>query len=83
MDATLLEETKAIATHDLVELVGERLGVPSAGTAKLEIVFNDGEWVGSNYGEKVKPFEQGCTCRRHAWSPTCPVHGREAAATLP
>jgi hypothetical protein len=74
VDAALLTKTNEIPTHDLVELVGHRLSVPAEGTAKLELTFNDGEWVGSNYGEKVKPFSAGCTCRRHGWSPTCPVH---------
>jgi hypothetical protein len=74
MDAALLTETGRIATHDLVELVGHRLTVPKVGTAKLELTFNDGDWVGSNYAEKVKPFPADCLCGRHRWAPDCPVH---------
>jgi hypothetical protein len=76
MDVATLERTAEIPTHDLVEAVGDRLTVPKIGTAKLELTFNDGEWVGSNYGEKVKPFPRDCICGRHRWSPTCRVHPR-------
>lgn len=76
----VIAQLAEISTHDLVEVLGHRLNVAAPGTGKLELTFNDGEWVGSNYVEKVKPFPQQCICRRHAWSPSCPVHGRDAAA---
>jgi hypothetical protein len=82
MNTALREELAPISTHDLVELVGHRMEVPTEGTATVRLTFNDGEWVNSNYDGKVKPFPQGCTCRRHSWSPICPVHPPTAAASF-
>jgi hypothetical protein len=76
MNAAVVAELESIATHDLVEVVGQRLEVPVSGTAKLELTFNDGEWVGSNYHEKIPVAALGCVCGRHRWNPACTVHPR-------
>jgi hypothetical protein len=68
-------------TRALVEELAARLDV-SMGKVKLELIFVDGRLEDGWRHERLDAADLACSCRRHAWSPGCPRHGRSEPARL-
>lgn len=74
----MLDDIRAvdIETRGLLEELVRRLDIAS-GKVKLELIFVDGRLEDGYRHHRLDARELGeCLCRRHAWNPSCPRHGK-------
>jgi hypothetical protein len=78
MQQTSLTDALDVETRDLLQLLAERLDA-AVGRIRVTLIFKEGVYVDGyrqQESERLRPHDLECRCRRHAWRPDCPKHGK-------